>query len=378
MQSNKIFSTAKIYAVGVGPGDPELLTRKAERIIRQTPVICTPTGQADAASYALSIVEELLDRSRQEIIVQLFPMTKDEEALRGFWEAAAAEVLAKIDAGLDIAFITIGDPLLYSTFLYLYRIFREHRPDVPIEIVPGISSINAAAAAAGIPLGMAGGRIAILPATYADDELRRTLKDFDTVVLLKVSRVFDRVYAMLCDLGLEENAAFIRRVGSDQEEIVFDLATLVWQTADHRSMPIIRQEEGSRQTPPQQQPSIFFVGAGPGDAELITVKGARLLSEAAVVVFRRQPGGPGAGADLCACCPGLGFGGDESGGDDAECWREPVLAGQRVVRLHTGDPSIYGAIQEQMAGPGRNGHRLPGCAGCHQRLCRRRRARSRS
>ena len=232
---------ARIYAVGVGPGDPELLTRKAERIIRQTPVICTPTGQADAASYALSIVEELLDRSRQEIITQIFPMMKGAEALQEFWETAAAEVLAKVDAWLDVAFITIGDPLLYSTFLYLYRIFRARRPDIRIEIIPGISSINAAAAAAGIPLGMAGERIAILPATYADEELRRTLTDFDTIVLMKVSRVFDRVYAMLEELGLEKSGAFIRRVGSQQEEVVFDLASLVGKPLDYLSMLIVRK-----------------------------------------------------------------------------------------------------------------------------------------
>jgi precorrin-2/cobalt-factor-2 C20-methyltransferase len=241
MNNHTMSSSAKIYAVGVGPGDPELLTRKAERIIRRTPVICTPTGQADAASYALSIVEELLDRSRQEIVVQLFPMTKDEAALRDFWEKAAAEVLAKVDAGLDVAFITIGDPLLYSTFLYLYRIFRERRPDIPVEIIPGISSINAAAAAAGIPLGMAGERIAILPATYADAELRRTLSDFDTIVLMKVSRVFDKVYALLKELGLEQNGAFIRRVGSAQEEVVFDLASLVGRPLDYLSMLIVRK-----------------------------------------------------------------------------------------------------------------------------------------
>ena len=193
---------AKIYAVGVGPGDPELLTRKAERIIRQCPVICAPTGAADAASYALSIVEQLLDRSRQEIITRVFPMMKEEAgARRLLGRRLPLRCMAKVDAGQDVAFITIGDPCLYSTFLYLYRIFRAKRPDIPIEIIPGISSINAAAAAAGIPLGMAGERIAILPATYEDEELRKTLQEFDTVVLMKVSRVFDRVYALLSELG---------------------------------------------------------------------------------------------------------------------------------------------------------------------------------
>jgi precorrin-2/cobalt-factor-2 C20-methyltransferase len=232
---------AKIYAVGVGPGDPELITRKAERILRAAPVICTPTGQADAASYALSIVAGIIDPAKQEIITQIFPMSKDEAVLQEFWEKAAKEVLEKIDVGLDVAFITIGDPLLYSTFLYLYRLFRAWRPDVLIEIIPGISSINAAAAAAGIPLGMAGGRIAILPATYADDELRQTLRDFDTIVLMKVSRVFDRVYGMLVELGLENSGAFIRRVGSEQEEVVFDLASLAGKKLDYLSMLIIRK-----------------------------------------------------------------------------------------------------------------------------------------
>lgn len=232
---------ARIYAVGVGPGDPELVTRKAERIIRAADVVCAPTGAEDAASYALSIVEEFIDRSRQEIVSQVFPMMKKGPELEAAWQEAAAQVLERVDAGKDVAFITIGDPCLYSTFLYLYRIFQAQRPDIPVEIVPGISSINAAAAAAGLPLGIANDRIAILPATYEDAELRKTLTEFDTVVLMKVSRVFDRVYWLLAELGLEKNGAFVRRVGSDREEVVFDLASLVGQELDYLSMLIVRK-----------------------------------------------------------------------------------------------------------------------------------------
>jgi precorrin-2/cobalt-factor-2 C20-methyltransferase len=238
---NEAKKAARIYAVGVGPGDPELLTRKAERIIRSVPVICTPTGTADASSYALSIVEQFIDRKRQEVLVQVFPMQKDQGGLDEFWDKAAAEVAERVRQGLDVAFITIGDPFLYSTFLYLYRIFQEKYPHIPIEIVPGISSINAAAVAAGLPLGMAAERIAILPATYEDDELRRTLKEFDTVVLMKVNRVFDRVYALLAELGLERQAVFVRRVGSSEQEVVFDLATLVGQKLDYLSMLIVKK-----------------------------------------------------------------------------------------------------------------------------------------
>ncbi len=175
---------AKIYAVGVGPGDPELLTRKAEE--------------------------------------------------------AAAEVAERVRQGSDVAFITIGDPFLYSTFLYLYRIFRERYPDIPVEVVPGISSVSAAAVAAGMPLGLASERIAIIPAAFEED-LRRTLGEFDTVVLMKVSRVFDGIYALLQELGLERNGAFISRVGSPEEEVVFDLGSLVGRKLDYLSLLIVKK-----------------------------------------------------------------------------------------------------------------------------------------
>jgi precorrin-2/cobalt-factor-2 C20-methyltransferase len=232
--------------VGVGPGDPELLTRKAERIIREVPVICAPTGAADAASYALSIVEQFVDRSRQEVLVQVFPMKKDQAGLDAFWEEAAAQVATRVRGGEDVAFITIGDPFLYSTFLYIYRIFQERYPDIPVEIVPGISSINAAAAAAGVPLGMTSDRIAILPATYEDDELRRTFTDFDTVILMKVHRVFDRVYTLLKELGLEKHAVFVRRVGGAEEEVVTALETLTGRPLDYLSLLIVTKNSKAR------------------------------------------------------------------------------------------------------------------------------------
>jgi precorrin-2/cobalt-factor-2 C20-methyltransferase len=232
---------ARLFAVGVGPGDPELLTRKAERILRSVPVICAPTGAVEAASYALSIVETFLDRTRQEVLTRVFPMKKDEGELLPFWEETAADVAQRVRSGQDVAFITIGDPFLYSTFLYLYRILRDKYPEVDIEIVPGITSVGAAAAAAGVPLGLAADRLAILPATYEEAQLRQTLLDFDTVVLMKVHRVFDRVYGLLRELGLEKSGVFVRRVGSSEEEVVTDLSSLVGKKLDYLSLLIVRK-----------------------------------------------------------------------------------------------------------------------------------------
>ncbi|HEX2769970.1 MAG TPA: precorrin-2 C(20)-methyltransferase [Geobacteraceae bacterium] len=232
---------AKIYAIGVGPGDPELLTVKAERILRSVPVICAPTAGPADSSYALSIIEPLLDLTRQEVIIQVFPMRKDQAGLDEFWQAAAAGVAERVRKGSDVAFITIGDPFIYSTFLYIYRIFREKYPDIPVEVVPGVSSINAAAIAAGFPLGQASERIAIIPATFQEKDLQKVLSDFDTVVLMKVSRVFDGIYALLKELGLEKKCAFVSRVGTSEEEVVFDLERLLGQKLDYLSMLIVKK-----------------------------------------------------------------------------------------------------------------------------------------
>lgn len=233
--------SARLYAVGVGPGDPELLTLKAVRVLRAADVIVAPTGQAEAASYALGIVAAHLDRTRQLVLERVFPMSRDEEELRPHWEATAAEVAGHVRAGRTVAFVTIGDPLLYSTFLYLLRILRERYPEIAVEIVPGITSIGAAAAAAGMPLALATERVALLPANCAEEQLRQTLLDFDSVVLLKVSRVFDRVHALLVELGLERQAVFVRRVGSSDEEIITDLASLVGLKLDYLSLLIVRK-----------------------------------------------------------------------------------------------------------------------------------------
>jgi precorrin-2/cobalt-factor-2 C20-methyltransferase len=168
-------------------------------------------------------------------------MVKDQQGLDPFWEEAADQVAQRIAAGKDVAFITIGDPFLYSTYLYIHRIFLAKYPEIKIEVIPGISSILASSAVSGLPLGLGAERIAILPATYEHDELKRTLEEFDTVVLMKVNRVFDAVYAVLKELGRDKGGVFVRRVGSGEEEVHFDLEALVGRKLDYLSMLIVRK-----------------------------------------------------------------------------------------------------------------------------------------
>lgn len=231
---------ATIFAVGVGPGDPELLTRKAERVLRQADVILAPVSNPSEASVALATIRGFLDESRQEVIVHQFPMTSDKARLMPAWQEAAALIAVRAEDGKDVAFVTIGDPLFYSTFIYLQRILREICPHIPIEIVPGISSVNASAAAAGIPLAEADEKMAVIPATAGVDKIAFALARFETVVLLKVKPVFGDILELIRQTGREQSTVFVERVGSDRQKVLTDFAEIAAHTPDYLSLMIIR------------------------------------------------------------------------------------------------------------------------------------------
>jgi precorrin-2/cobalt-factor-2 C20-methyltransferase len=232
---------ATIYAVGVGPGDPELLTRKAERILRHADVVLAPVSKPGEVSVALETVREFLDEGRQEIILHQFPMTSDKSRLIPAWQEAAALIAGRILAGKDVAFITIGDPLLYSTFIYLLRIFRESYPQIDMEIIPGISSINTAAAVACIPLAEADERIAIIPATAGMEKVIEALATYDTVVLLKVKPLFGEILDVLRQMGREQSTLFVERVGSVRQKVLINFAEITCHVPDYLSLMIIRR-----------------------------------------------------------------------------------------------------------------------------------------
>jgi len=229
------------YGVGVGPGDPELLTLKAQRVLRQVPVLCVPKSRDEGESYALQIVSHLMERPRQHLIELLFPMTKDRARLEVHWNEALAQIIVPLREGRDVAFVTEGDPSIYSTFQHLYRLLKERFPEIPTEIVPGISAINGSAAAAGVPLVDGAERLAVLPATYEGDKLDEVLKQFDAVVLMKVHRVMDRVLDHLERLDLIDKAVFVSRCGSLNQRIVRDVGSLRGEELEYLSLLIVKK-----------------------------------------------------------------------------------------------------------------------------------------
>ena len=131
----------KFTGIGVGPGDPDLLTVKAVKALNNVNVICAPKSAQSKPSLALSIVQDVIDGldSDYSILEPLFPMIEDKNQLHEYWKEAAELIIEKLDAGLDVAFITLGDPAVYSTFSYVFK--QINNLGYETEIIPGITSV---------------------------------------------------------------------------------------------------------------------------------------------------------------------------------------------------------------------------------------------
>ena len=213
---------ARLVGVGVGPGDPELLTLKAARLIRAADVVFAPARRSGERSLALEIVAEHVDKQRQQVVTVPFPESLDGES----WDRAARQVVDVLGADRHGVFLTEGDPLLFGSFGHVEAAVRAIRPDLEIEIVPGVSSVTAAAAAAGVALTDYQDRLAVVPATAPLADVERALVDFDCVVILKVGRLLGDLLALLEQLGLSERAVYVRRCGWPDQQIVSDVRSL--------------------------------------------------------------------------------------------------------------------------------------------------------
>ncbi len=236
--------TGTFYGIGVGPGDPELLTLKALRIINSTGAIAVPVskeGVSAKESRAFKVVSAEADISGIELLELYLPMTKESALLKGSREAAAAIVAEKLSLGIDVAFITIGDPMLYSTFSYLVPLVKEAVPDAAVRVVPGVSSINAASAVSSVPLAESGEKVLVVPAAYSISELRRWIEEFDTVVLMKIFRKVEELVDLLMESGCGASSVFVSKVGWPDEKVVTDISTLGDTRPDYFSMLIVRR-----------------------------------------------------------------------------------------------------------------------------------------
>jgi precorrin-2/cobalt-factor-2 C20-methyltransferase len=197
--------TMKLSCVGCGPGDPELLTIKAVGLIKNAEVVFAPTSKEGKPSIALSIVKKYINSSAKMVNL-IFPMLKEKEVLKNYWKENAEKIANEVRAGKRVIYLTVGDPSIYSTWIYIYKELRRNHKDIEIDIVPGITSIFAFAAEAKIALVEGDETLAIVPACYDMDRVRRTSNVCDTVIFLKDGKYFDDVIDMLSDVGFVEDS----------------------------------------------------------------------------------------------------------------------------------------------------------------------------
>ncbi|MFB7640474.1 precorrin-2 C(20)-methyltransferase [Peribacillus butanolivorans] len=229
-----------LYGLGVGPGDPELITVKAFRVIQESPVIAYPKKRKGSKSYAHRIVEVYIRPEEKEMLGLVFPMTKDQTILDREWNETVEKVWQKLYEGKDVAFVTEGDPLLYSTFIHMMKLMQELHPEVEIKTVPGISSFNGSASRLGIALADGDDHVAIIPARDDYKAMKKAIEDHDAVVFIKVAKVIDLMITVLKDLDLLEKASVVTKVTSD-EEVIWNLSELEGLELEYLTLMVVRK-----------------------------------------------------------------------------------------------------------------------------------------
>ena len=229
------------YGIGVGPGDPELLTIKAHRTLQNVAVICFTQLDDGKESYALSVVRGILEALNPEFLAITIPSDDDIPVDPKTWDDAAKEIARHLGQGADVAFITEGDPMLYSEFFQVLGSVKEAVPDLEIEVIPGVSSVMAAAASSGLPLVTHGQRLTILPRVYGIDDLMEAIANSDTTVLMEVDRDLLQALASREKLGLSGKATYVRQASTSKENVVEDISKLEAEDLDYFSLLIIRR-----------------------------------------------------------------------------------------------------------------------------------------
>ncbi len=238
-----------LYGIGVGPGDPELMTLKGANVLRKCRQVFVPKARGEGDSAALAIAGAYL-RADAEIHELVFPMITDPVELARRWEESAGQVAAALQAGEDACFLTLGDPLLYSTYIYLLRALRKLLPETQAVTVPGITAFSAAAALTDFPIGEAKEPVTIVPTADDLQALEEALDRGGTVVLMKIGKRLVKILDLLEKKKLLDQAVFVSRAGQPDQRLETDLRKL--------------RAEG----PEAGYLSIILVHAGKGKSEL--------------------------------------------------------------------------------------------------------------
>lgn len=202
------------YGIGVGPGDSELLTVKATKILQKIDVVIAPKTEKKEGSVALNIARPYL-KDDVQICYQVFPMVKDFQNDSSAWEANKSEIVGFLNAGKNVAFLTLGDPMFYSTYIYVLRLLQ--KDGINVETIPGIPAYVAIASKYNRPIVEGDDILSVIPATAKADDIKAALQASKCAVLMKVYHNFDEVRELLKENDMIDDALMVSRLGLENE-----------------------------------------------------------------------------------------------------------------------------------------------------------------
>lgn len=227
-----------LYGIGIGPGDPDLITVKGAALLSRAAHVFAPKARIANESLALTIACKHIN-PKAAIHEVVFPMTPDKDELQERWRQSARTVADVLATGQDACFLTLGDPQLYSTFIYLIRALQRELPGVRIVTVPGVNAFSAAAAAANFAVGEGKQPVTIVPASDEIEDVRRALATGGTVVLMKIGKRLPEILKALDEARLLEDSVLVSRVGLPDERVETDLRRLMTSGTDAEYLAVI-------------------------------------------------------------------------------------------------------------------------------------------
>ncbi|WP_336670265.1 precorrin-2 C(20)-methyltransferase [Tsukamurella sp. USMM236] len=342
--------TGILYGVGVGPGDPELVTVKAARLIAEADVVAYHSarhGRSNARACAAPYLRE-----GQTEIRLMYPVTTETTdhpggyrgALDDFYVGAAEELAEHLTAGRNVALLAEGDPMFYSSYMHMHKRLRDRFECV---VVPGVTSVSAAAAATGVPLVEADEVLTVLPGTLPESELRRRLADTDAAAIMKLGRTFPTVRGALQDAGRDGAAWYVERA-SRADERVLAVGDVSAEDVPYFATVLVPGRINAPTAPSGGE--VVVVGLGPGDEAWTTPEVRHELSEATDIVgyqtytarVRPRPGQRVHASD------------NRVEADRARHALELAAGGARVAVVSSGDPGVFAmasAVAEVAADP---------------------------
>ncbi len=228
---------SKFYGIGVGPGDSSLLTLKAVETLKNIDILVTPNGKKGGESIAFHIVKEHLN-PKVEIKERHFPMISNEEKLNAAWDEIAKEIEEDIQKGKKVGFITLGDPMVYSTYIYLLKRLINK---VEVETIPGIASFLNIASSQNYPLVEGENPLVIVPCTMEEERLDEILKSNTSLVLMKVYKNFKKVIQAIKKNNLEKYAIMVSNSSQGKEKVYKNVEEITEEEISYFSTILINK-----------------------------------------------------------------------------------------------------------------------------------------